>query len=175
MKRFSIVLACLSLVFVSLPATAAGVVANDPDDVDGFLDLAELSVEAVEGESGFFKITTHEGYACNYLKPESKKTYLKLLFDDGRDGDTDLVGRFECVDNKLFMFLHGKETGNNYEGLRVDRPRAKVSKVSFQMDLEEFQSNKLGVVVKSKDATNTECQETACKDRIPESGSLKVY
>ncbi len=175
MKRYSIVLACLNVVFAAIPVTAAEVVANDPDDVKGSLDLAELRVEAQQGEAGFFKITTHDGYACDYLKPESKKTYLKLLFDDGRDGDTDLVGRFECVDNKLFLFLHGKETGNNYEGLRVGRPKPKVSKVSFQLDLEEFKSNKLGVVVKSKDGTDTDCLETACKDRIPESGSLKAY
>ena len=60
MKRFSVVLACLGLVLTAFPASAAEIVANDPDDVSGFLDLAELKVDAEEGGAGFFKITTHD-------------------------------------------------------------------------------------------------------------------
>lgn len=172
MKR-SLLVALLCLGLLSIPASAAEVEANDPDDVSGFLDLALLKSVAEEGGPGFFTIKTHEGFACNYLKPNGKN-YLKLQFDDGRDGDIDLVGVFECADNKLMFLLHGKETGNNYEPLRAKRPKAKVTKVSFQLDLAEFESDTMGVIVRSKDGTNVDC-DPVCKDSIPENGSLKAY
>lgn len=174
MKRITVVMTLLASLLIAASALAAVVEATDPDDVNGFLDLASLKSDSEEGGNGFFTIKTHDGFACNYLKPGSKKTNLKLLFDDGRDGDIDLVGRFECSDNKLFMMLHGKETENNYEPLRVKRPRAKVAKVAFQLDLAEFEATHLGVIVKSKDSTNVDC-DPKCVDRIPKKGSLKAY
>jgi hypothetical protein len=38
----------------------------------------------------------------------------------------------------------------------------------------EFEANHMGVIASAKDATNVDC-DPACKDRIPENGSLKVY
>ncbi len=172
MKRaFLVAILCLGL--LAIPVSAAEVEATDPDDVDGFLDLASLKSDAEKGGPGFFTIRTHEGFACNYLEPDGD-TYLKLQFDDGRDGDIDLVGTFECSDNKLMFLLHGTKSGNNYEPLRAKRPKSKVTKVSFQLDLAEFKSDTLGVRVKSKDATNVDC-DPACKDKIPGNGSLKAY
>jgi hypothetical protein len=171
-KRVLSAVSVLCLLFVALPAHAAE--DTDPDDKAGFLDLAELIAEGDKGEVGKFTIKTHEGFACNYLKPSSDN-YLKLVFDDRRDGDADLVGRFKCIDNALMLFLHGSETGSDYEPIRADRPRAKVTRVSVPMDLLEFEGNHMGVKVLAKDATNVDCKPDACKDRIPSSGDLKVY
>ena len=172
MKRVLSVVSVLCLLFVALPAHAAE--DTDPDDKAGFLDLAELVAVGDQGEIGTFTIKTHEGFACNYLKA-STDNYLKIVFDDGRDGDADLVGRFKCIDNKLMFFLHGPDTGNDYEPFRADRPKAKVTRVAFAMDLAEFEANHMGVKVLAKDATNVDCKPDACKDRIPSSGDLKVY
>lgn len=164
MKRFFACLLLAALVTAASPASAAVVENTDPDDQNGFLDLELLRSEAEKGGAGYFKIKVYDGYACNYLK-ESSKNYLKLLFDDGMDGDTDLIGEFTCVDNKLLFFLHGKDTGNNYEPLRAQRPKAKITKVAFQLDLAEFKANHVRVTVKAKDATNVDC-DPACIDTI---------
>jgi hypothetical protein len=171
-KRVLTLLSVLCLFLLAFPAHAAE--DTDPDDQAGFLDLAELIAVGEKGDVGTFTIKTHEGYACNYLKPSSDN-YLKLVFDERRDGDADLVGRFKCIDNKLMFFLHGSDTGSDYEPFRADRPKAKVTRVAFSMDLLEFEGNHMGVKVLAKDATNVDCKPTACKDRIPSSGDLKVY
>jgi hypothetical protein len=170
-KALSLLSAAIVLA-IALPAHAA--TDTDPDDKAGFLDLAELVAVGDKGDVGTFTIKTHEGYACNYLKPSSDN-YLKLMFDDGRDGDTDLVARFKCIDNKMMVFLHGPQTGNTYDEFRADRPKAKVTRTAFSMDLIEFEANHMGVKVLAKDATNVDCKPDACKDRIPSSGDLKVY
>jgi hypothetical protein len=162
----------LCLLIPAVPAHAAQ--ETDPDDKDGFLDLAVLKAKGDKGEIGTFTIETHDGFACNYLKADGKN-HLKLVFDDGRDGDADLVGRFECLENKLFMFLHGSDTGSDYEPIRAERPKAKITRVRVPLDLIEFERAHMGVKVLAKDNTNVDCKPEACKDRIPSSGNLKVY
>lgn len=165
----------IALVIVSaLPVAAAEVTKDDPDDSDGKLDLSMLGVDATKGEAGFFTIKTHDGFKCGYLKP-SKPNKLRLLFDDGRDGDIDLVGRFECHDDKLLMFLSGKETGNNYEPLKARRPSNKTVKVAFQLDIAEFEADTMGVKVRSIDGTAEGCTEEPCRDSVPGKGTLKAY
>lgn len=169
--RVSLVAVLLAL---ALPAGAAEIATTDPDDVAGKLDLRELSFEAERNGAGFFTVKTHDAFGCNYLK-KGKPNRLKLLFDDGRDGDVDLVGRFECMDGTLLMFLHGKESGNNYEPLKAKRPTRKVAKVAFQLDIAEFESDTMGVKVRSVDGTAEGCTDDPCKDGIPAKGSVKAY
>ncbi|MFP5298612.1 MAG: hypothetical protein ACLGHL_06475 [Actinomycetota bacterium] len=161
-------------VVLALPAWAAEVVKNDPDDSDGKLDLSRLVVDATKGEAGFFTIKTHDNFRCGYLKP-GKPNRLRLLFDDGRDGDIDLIGRFECDGDKLLMFLVGKETGNNYEPLRARRPSNKTVKVAFQLDIAEFEADTLGVKVRTVDGTAEGCTDEPCKDSVPGKGTLQAY
>mgnify|MGYP006176933375 CR=1 FL=1 len=49
-----------------------------------------------------------------------------------------------------------------------------MAKVAFQLDLAEFEANRLGVIAKSKDSTNVDC-DPACVDRITKKGSLRAY
>lgn len=162
------------VVALALPASAAEVTKSDPNDSDGLLDVREVVIDAERNGAGFFTIKTFEGFNCGYLK-KSSGNKLKLLFDDGRDGSTDLIGRFECQGGDLLMFLHGKETGNNYEPLKAKRPSKKVVKVAFQLDISEFTSDTMGVKVRTVDASADGCTEEACKDKAPNRGSVKAY
>lgn len=174
MKNAIRILVVALMLAAALPAAAAEMTKNDPDDSDGKLDLRQLVVDATKGEAGFFTIKTYEGFKCGYLKKD-KPNKMRLLFDDGRDGDIDLVGKFECSNDKLWMFLHGIETGNNYEPLRARRPSNKTVKVAFQLDIAEFEADTMGVKVKTVDGTAERCTEVACRDSAPGKGTLQAY
>ncbi|MDP9225272.1 MAG: right-handed parallel beta-helix repeat-containing protein [Actinomycetota bacterium] len=149
--------------------------ATDSNHTAGRLDIARLNARGSRHGTGHFKIATQRRFRCQTLKL-SKPNHLKLLFDDRRDGDADLVGRFFCSKgssrNHWFLRLHGPSTGSHYEALRATRPNRHTLKVTVPLDLREFKGTHMGVFARSKDAA---CNPNACRDRAPHNGSLKVY
>ncbi|MFN2593733.1 MAG: hypothetical protein ABR579_02450 [Actinomycetota bacterium] len=157
----------------ALGSSHASASATDPDDADGFLDIASIAYQGTPHSTGTLTIKTYEGYSCNYLKA-SRNAYLKWFLDDGKDGDFELVGKFVCRSNKLYMDLRGKKSGNHYEPIRAKRKNAKTTKVTFPFDLSEMKSKHLGAVAKSKDGVNASCS-TPCLDRAPDDGEMSLY
>lgn len=172
MKRSVLFVAVMSVLLSALPAFAHG--AGDADDVDGFLDIARVNFNGVPHGYNTVTVKTHEGFACNYLKP-SYANYFKVYWDNHSNGSVDLVGKAYCADNKLYMTLHGPQTGSNYEPIRLVRPRAKVTKIKFPYDLNEVDANHVSVKVKTKDGENINCKPTACKDNFPDAGWFSLY
>jgi hypothetical protein len=146
---------------------------RDPKDTDGRLDIVFTRATGDKGDVGHLKIGTEDRWRCGYLK-RNRNTSLRWVFDDGRDGDIDLVGKFVCREDVLNFNLRGPDTGNRYEPLTVQRPNRRTVKVNVPFDLVEFEDNHMGVVARSKDGEAPAC-ETPCSDRAPNKSSMKVY
>lgn len=142
------------------------------------LNITRLRARGSRHGTGHFRIETKHRFGCRVLKL-AKPDRLKLLFDDRRDGDVDLIGRFSCSRangrNHWFLRLHGPSTGSHYEALRATRPNRHTLKVTVPLNLKEFQGSHMGVFARSKDATASACSPTACRDRAPHVGTLRVY
>ena len=168
-------LAAALIVVLSLFPIAAVMAAErrDPKDADGRLDIVLIVATGDKGEVGHLTIRTEDRWRCRYLK-RSRNTSLKWLFDDRRDGDTDLIGRFVCRKGRLSFNLRGPDTGNHYEPLKVRRPNRRTTKVNVPFDLAEFEGAHMGVAARSKDGEAPAC-ETPCVDRAPNMGTMRVY
>ena len=171
MKR--IIVAVVTAVFLLCGTAANAAKRHDPEDSDGRLDIVLIKASGDRGELGHFTLRTENPWRCNYLK-RSKDTSLRWLFDDGRDGDFDLVGRVVCVNSELVLRLHGPDTGNRYEDISVRRPNRRTAKVDVPLDLIEFDATHAGAVARSRDKEAPSC-DSICTDRAPNQGTLKIY
>jgi hypothetical protein len=168
-----IIVAVMTAVMLIFGTAANAAKRHDPEDTDGRLDIVLIKVSGDKGELGHFTLRTEDPWRCSLLK-RSKDTSLKWLFDDARDRDRDLVGKFLCINSKLIFRLHGPDTGNRYEDISVGRPNRRTAKIDVPLDLVEFQANHAGAAAKSRDNEAPAC-DSPCKDRAPDSGTLKIY
>jgi hypothetical protein len=171
MKRIVVVAMIAAIVLAATSAQAAK--KHDPEDTDGRLDIVLVAASGDEGELGHFTLRTEDPWRCSYLK-RSRDTSLRWLFDDARDDDFDLAGRFVCINTNLVFRMHGPDSGNRYEDISVRRPNRRTAKINVPLDLVEFDANHAGGVARSRDEEAPSC-ETVCKDRAPDSGTLKIY
>jgi parallel beta-helix repeat protein len=152
---------------------------SDPNDTPGRLDITLLHATGTRHGTGHLRVKLQHRLRCRKLKLGDSNR-LRLLFDDGRDGDLDLVGRFYCsrgsdARNHWFLRLRGPSTGSRYKRLHATRSSRHTLKVAVSLDLKEFRSTHMGVVASGKDATAAACDSKSCRDRAPDVGSLKVY
>jgi hypothetical protein len=135
------------------------------------IGIAKIVYSGTPGDVGTLKLVTDDEFGCGLLKP-NKPNSLRWYLDDGRDGDTDLKGNIVCRNKKLVLELKSKK--NNYEAIRVKRPKdnKSVLKATFSFDLTELKANHLDVTAKSVDKTSSGCTVVACKDDV---GPLKAY
>ena len=178
MRRL-VTVAFASLLVLSLlaPAASAKETASDPNDSDGRLDIVEISFKGAAGATSTVKLKTQNPWGCKFLR-QGVKTSLNWYFDDGEDGDNDLIGKFVCVNAgsakpKLIMKLHGPDTGNHYEPVPAKKPNKKTVKATFPFDLAEFESDHASAHARSKDAITEGCD--VCVDRAPDTGGLSLY
>ncbi len=176
--RARVVAVAVALLMVILDGQAYAGTVIDPNDTAGRLDITLLRATGARHGIGHFRIETQRRFRCRTLRL-GKPNRLKLLFDDRRDQDVDLVGRFYCSKangrNHWFLRLHGPTTGSHYEALHATRPNRHTLKVTVPLDLAEFVAVHMGVVASSKDATAPACASEPCRDRAPDVGNLKVY
>lgn len=114
---------------------------------------------------GRFTMVMKRRVRCRFLRP-TKDRSLRWLFDDGGDGDFDLIGRFVCKRKQLRFYLRGTRTQNRYEPIRPKRPDLRTLKVGVPLDLAEFRAKRFSAVAKSRDAQSPGCSEP-CRDRLP--------
>jgi hypothetical protein len=160
------------LLVIALPASAAE--ESDPNDSASKLDISSFKAAGQDNSLGTFVITTFERWGSKFLK-DANPTTLKIYLDDGSDGDADLVGNFRYMDGTLLFFLHGPNTGNNYEPLVAHRPTQKSVKVRIPLDLTELESNSLRAFARSISSELSDCSGDPCKDRAPDAGGVTVY
>ena len=160
----------MALMVPSSPAWAIS--RGDPNDSDSRLDIRLISEHASPNPGGGLTIRTFRRWRSRYLR-DRLPTNLKWKFDDGDDGDWDLVGRFRFTHGALRFFLRGTDSGNVYEPIRARRPDRKTVRVRFAFDITELRSNRLSVVAKSFDG-GPDCSGDPCKDRAPDTGRMDV-
>ncbi|MBA3628953.1 MAG: hypothetical protein H0W55_04650 [Actinobacteria bacterium] len=171
-RKLALILAVMALVVLwAAPVPAISSAANQ--DASGKLDLWFVTAgKANRNGIGRFALGTEKRLRCRYLR-SSKDRSLKWSFDDGRDGDFDLVGKFVCTRGHLLFHLRGTQTHNVYEPIEPKKGR-KTLLVRVPLDLAELRARHLSVVAKSKDGQSPGCSEP-CRDRLPESGLFDVY
>jgi hypothetical protein len=177
MRRLAPVALAVMLVVSVLAPPAAAAKAEDPNDVDGKLDIRLISFKGAAGGTGTVKLKTQNPWGCKFLR-QGVKTSLNWYFDDGEDGDNDLIGKFVCInansDNpKLILKLHGPDTDNRYEPVPAKKPDKKTVKATFPFDLPEFESDHASAHARSKDAISEGCD--VCVDRAPDTGGMTLY
>ncbi|MEA2452032.1 MAG: hypothetical protein QOG04_742 [Actinomycetota bacterium] len=160
------------MLLVSLPASAAE--ESDPNDSASKLDISSFKAAGQDNSLGTFVITAFERWGSKFLK-DANPTTLKIYLDDGSDGDADLVGNFRYVDGTLLFFLHGPDTGSNYEPLVAHRPTHKSVKVRVPLDLTELGSASLSAYARSISSELNDCSGDPCQDRAPDTGGITVY
>jgi hypothetical protein len=179
MRRSAALAFALTLVvsLLASPASAAEQ-AEDPNDTGGQLDIRLISFKGAAGASGTVKIKTQNPWGCKYLR-QGVKTSLNWYFDDGEDGDNDLIGKFVCINAnsnnpKLILKLHGPDSDNHYEPVPAKKPDKKTVKATFPFDLAEFESEHASAHARSSDAIGEGC-DPKCVDRAPDTGGMRLY
>jgi hypothetical protein len=164
-KRIAAVVG-IAVMVVASPAWAIS--RSDPNDTESRLDIRLISENADPGVGGALTIRTFGRWHSRYLR-DASPTNLRWKFDDGDDGDVDLVGNFRYTNGALRLFLRGPGTGNRYEPIRARRPDPKTVRVRFSFDIAELQSSNLSVVAGSFSA-GPDCPGDKCRDRAPNAG-----
>jgi hypothetical protein len=177
MRRIAAVPLAVVLVLSILAPPAAAAKEEDPNDAGGKLDIRLISFKGQAGGTGTVKLRTQNPWGCKFLR-RGVMTSLNWYFDDGEDGDNDLIGKFVCVnansDNpKLILKLHGPDSDNTYEPVPAKKPDKKTVKVTFPFDLAEFESDHASAHARSKDAISQGCD--VCVDRAPDTGGMTLY
>jgi hypothetical protein len=164
--------AVAGIALMVLASPAWGISRGDPNDSDSRLDIRLISENARPVVGGGLTIRTFRRWHSRYLR-DGRPTNLRWLFDDGDDGDFDLIGDFRRRNGRLLFFLRGTNTGNRYEPLRARRPDPRTVRVRFSFDIAELQSSDLSVVARSFSA-GPDCPGDPCRDRAPNSGRMDV-
>jgi hypothetical protein len=163
---------CVGIALMVLSAPAWAISRGDPNDSESRLDIRLISENARPHRGGALTIRMFRRWGSRYLR-DALPTNLRWRFDDGDDGDFDLVGKFRFTDGALRFFLRGPDTGNIYEPLRARRPDRRSVKVRFSFDIEELQSNRVSVVASSFDG-GPDCPGDPCRDRAPDTGRMDI-
>jgi hypothetical protein len=177
MKKILFALVVLSLALAPLTGASATKL-TDPNDSDGRLDIKQLGIVYDSGTGVLtLRIKTYKVWGCKFLR-SGVKTSLNWYFDDGMDGDTDLTGKFVCVevnkDPRLAFKLHGNDSGNNYEFITAKRPDHHTVLVKMPTDVAEFESDHASAWARSKDGITEGCDDN-CPDRAPDTGGSQLY
>lgn len=171
-RQLALLLALMTLVALwAVPTPAISSTARQ--DSQGKIQILFVKASGSRNGIGRFEIGTEKRLRCRYLRP-SKDRSLKWSFDDGRDGDFDLVGKFLCTKGHLLFLLRGTQTRNMYEPIQPKRANRRSLVVRFTLDLAEFKASHLWAVAKSRDGQSSACTKP-CRDRAPDSGYLHVY
>ena len=162
-------------VLLAFPAFAApDSMITDPDDMTSPLDVIKLAYIDEGGGVGTLKLETDARWACKYLRP--RLTTIKWFFDGAADGDVDLLGNLRCQNGRLWMYLRGTDSGNNYEPAPANRPNKRTVRVTMSFDLTELEGDNLAVKVKVRDGAAEGCSDTEpCNDRAPDTGWWAVF
>lgn len=155
----------MSVALWMFPETAISSAGNKKSQ--GKLQFLGISFNAPKKANGIgrFTMTMQKRFHCRYLR-QTKVRSLRWLFDDGGDGDFDLIGKFVCKRKGLRFHLRGTRTHNRYEPIRPKRPNRRTLQVGVPLDLAEFRARRFSAVARSRDAQSPGCSEP-CKDRLP--------
>ena len=172
MRKLAFAAAVLAGLLVTQAAPAAELF--DADDSASRLDLRKVEVVAEHGGTGTVKVVTYGKWKSRFLR-DANPTTLRVLFDDGADGDADLVGNFRYKRGALLLFLRSADGSNHYEPVPAERNNRRSVSATFPFDVTELASDDLSVWARIVDAASSGCREAVCRDRGPDSGGVRPY
>jgi hypothetical protein len=175
MKRM-IALVAGALLLFAMPASAQTF--TDPDDMTSPLDIRKLEHTDKGKDVHLLKVTTDDNWRCDYIGELGK---IRFFFDGRGDGDTDLVGKVRCLDPKgprrdLVLFLSGKDSGNSYDPVPINRPNKHTMKVKFSFDLIELRGPHVDLSFGVTDGQAEGCTSAhKCTEQAPDTGAWRLY
>jgi hypothetical protein len=107
----------------TVATTTAAPAGNDPDDVDGQLDIRNLNATRT-GDLLAVSLTTYEPWSSNVLVGpalgEQGPNRITIFYDVDLDGRADYRGRMIWGDDELALRLSG--SGSEFEPIPIERP-----------------------------------------------------
>jgi hypothetical protein len=107
----------------TVATTTTAPAGNDPDDVDGQLDIRNLNATRT-GDLLAVSLTTYEPWSSNVLVGpalgEQGPNRITIFYDVDLDGRADYRGRMIWGDGELALRLSG--SGSEFEPIPIERP-----------------------------------------------------
>ncbi len=142
---------------------------NDPDDVDGQLDIRDLNATRT-GDLVAVSLKTYDPWSSNVLVGSPVKVgpnRLTVYYDLDLDGHADRRGRIIFAGNKLSVFLSGG--GQQFEAVPVERPNDVTAQYVHPVDIFLVNaSSDVDIQIRAESFYNGQ------KDRAPDQGWIKV-
>ena len=143
---------------------------NDPDDVDGQLDIRDLNATRT-GDLLAVSLKTYEPWSSNVLVGTPLKAgtnQLTISYDVDLDGTADYRGRVVYAGGALSVFTSGN--GSEFEPIPVERPNDRTAQFVHPVDVFFLDAalSEADIQIRAKTLYNGE------EDRAPDSGWVKV-
>jgi hypothetical protein len=149
--------------------TAPKSAGNDPDDVDGQLDIRDLNATRT-GDLIAVSLKTYDPWSSNVLVGSPVKVgpnRLTVYYDLDLDGRADRRGRVIFAGNKLSVFLSGG--GQQFEAVPVERPNDVTAQYVHPVDIFFVNgSSDVDIQIRAESFYNGQT------DRAPDHGWIKV-
>jgi hypothetical protein len=149
--------------------TAPKPAGNDPDDVDGQLDVRDLNATRT-GDLIAVSLKTYDPWSSNVLVGSPVKVgpnRLTVYYDLDLDGRADRRGRVIFAGNKLSIFLSGG--GQQFEAVPVERPNDVTAQYVHPVDIFFVSgSSDIDLQIRAESVYNGQT------DRVPDQGWIRV-
>lgn len=149
--------------------TAPKPAGNDPDDVDGQLDIRDLNATRT-GDLIAVSLKTYDPWSSNVLVGSPVKVgpnRLTVYYDLDLDGRADRRGLVIFAGNKLSVFLSGG--GQQFEAVPVERPNDVTAQYVHPVDIFFVNgSSDVGIQIRAESFYNGQT------DQAPDHGWIKV-
>jgi hypothetical protein len=149
--------------------TAPKPAGNDPDDVDGQLDIRDLNATRT-GDLIAVSLKTYDPWSSNVLVGSPVKVgsnRLTVYYDLDLDGRADRRGRIIFAGSQLSVFLSGG--GQQFEPVPVERPNNVTAQYVHPVDIFFVNaSSDVDIQIRAESFYNGQ------KDRAPDQGWVKV-
>ena len=176
MRKAYLVSIVTTVLTVAMISPAAAVSISDSKDTPGRLDITSIGAKNDEVNALIrVNVKTEWGYRCRFFAPDSPNR-VWLDIDVGRDGDIDVIGRFECHKGRAFPNGWFIELSNGWRfGASHTGPRMLVVNLGWEGIPGDQRSNHGSIAVRTRDGQSPPCTPIPCKDRAPDRGWLSVW
>jgi hypothetical protein len=152
----------------TVATTTTAPAGNDPDDVDGQLDIRNLNATRT-GDLLAVSLTTYEPWSSNVLVGpalgEQGPNRITIFYDIDLDGRADYRGRMIWGDGELALRLSG--SGSEFEPIPIERPDNVTAQFVHPVDVffvPSGGSSEVDIQIRAKSLYNGR------EDRVPDAG-----
>jgi hypothetical protein len=152
----------------TVATTTTAPAGNDPDDVDGQLDIRNLNATRTDDLLAV-SLTTYEPWSSNVLVGpalgEQGPNRITIFYDVDLDGRADYRGRIIWGDGELALRLSG--SGSEFEPIPIERPNNVTAQFVHPVDVffvPSGGSSEVDIQIRAKSLYNGR------EDRVPDAG-----